>query len=84
VRHTQYAVKVLIKYHLMEEGRQRLEALLDWAAATPFLHALWQRQGRHGSPVQGPKDWVKTFVQDLARGGALSLDGPWAVDAPAG
>jgi glyoxylase-like metal-dependent hydrolase (beta-lactamase superfamily II) len=84
VRHTHYAVKVLIKYHLMEEGRQRLEALLDWAAATPFLHALWQRHGRHGSPVQGPKDWVETFVQDLARGGALRLDGPWAVDAPAG
>lgn len=83
-RHTQYAVKVLIKYHLMEEGRQRLEALLDWAAATPFLRALWQRHGRTASPDPGLKAWVEHFVQDLARGGALRLDGPWAVDAPAG
>ncbi|MEY3474017.1 MAG: hypothetical protein RL087_475, partial [Pseudomonadota bacterium] len=42
-RHAQYAVKVLIKYHLMEERRQALQALLDWAAHTPYLHALWER-----------------------------------------
>jgi glyoxylase-like metal-dependent hydrolase (beta-lactamase superfamily II) len=88
-RHAQYAMKVLIKYHLMEERRQPLEDLLDWAVATPYLHALWERHGRAAGSVAAlgpgcsPRLWAASFVQDLVRSGALALEGAWVVDAGA-
>jgi len=88
-RHAQYAMKVLIKYHLMEVRRQLLEELLDWAVATPYLHALWERHGRTAGletalgPGNSPRFWAASFVQDLARSGALRLEGEWALDAGA-
>ena len=36
-------MKVLLKYHLMEEGRQPLADLVQWAEGTSLLRALWLR-----------------------------------------
>ena len=70
-RHARHAAKVLIKYHLMEEQRQPLDALLRWAAATPMLVALWTRHGARHSDT--PDAWAEQFVQDLVGAGALGL-----------
>jgi glyoxylase-like metal-dependent hydrolase (beta-lactamase superfamily II) len=77
-RHAGHALKVLIKYHLMEERSQPLAELQAWAAATPLLHTLWQR-----FPPLGLADasaWVVQALEDLAASGALRRQGETVFD----
>jgi glyoxylase-like metal-dependent hydrolase (beta-lactamase superfamily II) len=78
-RHARHALKVLVKYHVMEEREQALDTLLDWAESTPLLRGLWLRHPPVG--VARARDWVLGAVQDLVNGGALALvDGTCVVD----
>jgi glyoxylase-like metal-dependent hydrolase (beta-lactamase superfamily II) len=70
-RHARHGLKVLIKYHLMEEHQQGLDTLLQWAVGTPLLLALWQRFGRAGGGTA--ESWVAKAVQELVASGALEL-----------
>jgi glyoxylase-like metal-dependent hydrolase (beta-lactamase superfamily II) len=70
-RHARHAAKVLIKYHLMEERQQPLDALLRWAGETPMLGALWARHGALES--DSPGAWGERFVRELVARGALAL-----------
>ena len=75
-RHARHAVKVMIKYHLMEERRIDHAALLQWAAQTPFLLAAWQRFGS-GVPTRA---WCAHFVDELIAQGVLAREGDAVVD----
>jgi glyoxylase-like metal-dependent hydrolase (beta-lactamase superfamily II) len=75
-RHARHAVKVMIKYHVMEERRLSLEALLQWAAATPFLQAAWRRFGA----AEPPAAWCAHFVDELVRHGALVHEQGFVLD----
>jgi glyoxylase-like metal-dependent hydrolase (beta-lactamase superfamily II) len=77
-RHARHAVKVLVKYHVMEEGSQPLAELVGWALATPLLAALWQRQPPAG--VATPQAWIEQIVGELVEGGALARHGERIVD----
>ena len=77
-RHAVYGLKVLLKYHLMEERRQSLQALLDWAEDTPLLQALWQRWPPRG--VDSLRAWAQAVVGDLVAQGALRREGEDVVD----
>ena len=70
-RHARHALRVLVKYHMMEEQQQPLEALRDWAAATPMLQALWERYGRAAGA--GVRDWAAGLIQEMVDGGVLNL-----------
>jgi glyoxylase-like metal-dependent hydrolase (beta-lactamase superfamily II) len=76
-RHARHAVKVLIKYHLMEVREQPLAELLDWCAGTPLLLGVHERQGTR----EAPRDWSRRFVDELVQGGALASDGRIVRDA---
>jgi len=77
-RHARHALRVLVKYHMMEEQSQPLDALCDWAAATPLLQALWDRYGRPtGTTV---RDWAAGLIQEMVAGGVLRLEGPLVVE----
>jgi glyoxylase-like metal-dependent hydrolase (beta-lactamase superfamily II) len=78
-RHARHAVKVLIKYHMMEERRATMPALLDWAAATPMLRQTWARFGARDS--ESPAAWCGRFVGELAASGALRIEGADVVDS---
>ncbi|HNT38860.1 MAG TPA: MBL fold metallo-hydrolase [Rubrivivax sp.] len=78
-RHAQHAVKVLVKYHLMEEGAQPLADLLAWGERTPLLHGLWLRHPPSG--VHSPRAWLERVVGELAQAGALRVDGDRVLDA---
>lgn len=78
-RHARHALKVLIKYHLMEERAQPHATLLAWAVATPLLAALWQRFAPRG--VATPQAWAETIVEELVSAGALTRDGAIVRDA---
>jgi glyoxylase-like metal-dependent hydrolase (beta-lactamase superfamily II) len=71
-RHARHAVKVMIKYHVMEERRIAHGALLRWATATPFLRSAWQRFGAAHS--DSPAAWCAAFVDELVRHGALASE----------
>jgi glyoxylase-like metal-dependent hydrolase (beta-lactamase superfamily II) len=70
-RHACHALKVLIKYHVMEEQRQPLDELLRWAAATPMLGELWTRYGARES--ESPAAWGERFVGEMVAGGVIAL-----------
>ena len=78
-RHARHAAKVLVKYHLMEERAQDETALLDWAAGTPYLRALWEQHGSGGGATA--RDWAAGIVGELIAGGALRREGALVSDA---
>ncbi len=78
-KHARHALKVLVKYHLMEEGQQPLTALLDWAENTPLV----QTSARlYPPPVAagGTRAWLSALVMELVNSGALAHDGDWVLD----
>ena len=77
-RHARHAVKVLLKYHVMEERRVPFDALCAWAADAPLVSAVWRRhaQAEAGSPT----DWARRMVNELVGGGALGLEEGVVVD----
>ena len=77
-RHARHAVKVLVKYHLMEHQRQSLADFQAWAAGTPFLARVWARYGR--PHAASPGQWGEAFLHDLARAGLARVQGEWVED----
>ena len=69
-RHQRHGVKVMLKYHLMEEGREPLHQLLDWAEAMPLLRRSWQRLGEPGEL----RAWARGLLDELLAGGALGME----------
>ena len=72
-RHARHGAKVLVKYHLMEEREQTLEALRQWAGATPLMQGVWERVGR--AQAGTPGEWGVLLVTELAASGALAIEG---------
>lgn len=79
-RHARHAIKVLVKYHLMEERAQPLAALLDWGESTPLLHRTWSLYPPRGTAR--PRDWLLQVLEELAAAGALARDGDQVRDLP--
>jgi len=76
--HARHALKVLIKYHLMEEGSQPAAALTAWAQGTPMLADVWARFAPPGMATAG--QWVDALVADLVASGALRRAGDTVCD----
>ena len=77
-KHAHHAVKALVKYHLMEERRQSLAALHDWAEATPLLGEVWRRHPPRGTAGAG--DWAHLVVAELLERGLLRREGEDILD----
>lgn len=69
-RHARHGAKVLVKYHLMEEQRQAMPDLLDWAANVPLLQSIRQRTGT-GVGSEAHRAWCEALVAELVQSGAL-------------
>jgi glyoxylase-like metal-dependent hydrolase (beta-lactamase superfamily II) len=69
-RHASHAIKVLLKYHLMEVQREPLAALLQWAAGAPLVQRMWQRFGAQAAA--SPAQWAEAALQELVGRGALA------------
>jgi glyoxylase-like metal-dependent hydrolase (beta-lactamase superfamily II) len=77
-RHACHAVKVLIKYHVMEVRRIAHPALLQWAATTPNLLSLWLRF--RPADRETLAQWCGRLIDELVARGALARDGDDVVD----
>jgi glyoxylase-like metal-dependent hydrolase (beta-lactamase superfamily II) len=78
-RHARHALKVLIKYHLMEVESEPAAELTAWALATPLLAGLWARFAPTG--VASAEHWVLAVVDELVASGALTRHNGQVCDA---
>ena len=77
-RHARHAVRVLVKYHLLEVQRQPWPDFQRWFAAAPLCAAVWQRLGRPDGTLAA---FAERSVQDLVGSGALALSAGWVLNA---
>ncbi len=77
-RHARHAVRVLVKYHLMEVQRQSAADLDTWFCTVPLVAAVWQRLGHPEGSLQA---FGQRTVADLLGSGALALQDGQIVDA---
>ena len=66
-RHARHAVKVLVKYHLMERRRETREEFDTWACGTPFLARVWEHHGRDFAASPGA--WAWAMLAELENAG---------------
>ncbi|MCF8168580.1 MAG: MBL fold metallo-hydrolase [Rhodoferax sp.] len=71
VRHVQYAIKVLLKFRLLQVQQIERQTLIDWALATPYFVSMFQRHFAERDFATG----VDHLVQDLVRSGSAALEG---------
>jgi glyoxylase-like metal-dependent hydrolase (beta-lactamase superfamily II) len=67
-RHARYAMKALVKFHLLEEQQQAWPALLQWFTGVSLYDALWQRMGRPDGTMAA---FAQSIVDELCTSGAL-------------
>jgi len=79
-RHARHAAKVLVKYHVMEEGRLPRSELVRWSAAAPLMRQVWSRFGEGRGVAATLEAWVEGFVNELAGSGAVAIEGADVVD----
>lgn len=70
-KHIQYAVKVLLKFKLLEVQRLEHDALLAWALATPYFGLIHTTH----FPQLDFAGWITQLVDDLVRAGAATRNG---------
>lgn len=94
-RHHRHAVKVLLKYKLLEWGRIPLSALHAWVQATPMFHQLYALLNpealpsatSHGQQPHAPvvpEEWINGFLADLCRSQAASMADAWVCNEGGG
>lgn len=73
MRHSRHAVKVMLKYHLMEEGSRPLPDLLAWATTSPMTRTVLNT----GAALLGlsARGWCELLLGELLNAGVLGLDG---------
>ena len=71
-RHLRHGVKVLLKYHLMEEGQQPLAELRAWMVDVPLLRSVWLALSR---PEDSLAAWTDGMLHELLGSGVLQLRG---------
>ena len=70
-KHIQYAVKVLLKFKLLEAQRLPHDALLAWAKSTSYFSLIHTTH----FPTLDFSEWLTQLTADLVRLGAASRDG---------
>jgi glyoxylase-like metal-dependent hydrolase (beta-lactamase superfamily II) len=68
-RHARHGIKVLIKYHLLEEQQQALPAFDAWLATMGLATSAWQTCGRPDGSFEA---WARGLVDELCASGALA------------
>lgn len=71
-KHHRHALKVLIKYKLLEWQNVEMDALLDWSFRSTYLSAAMPFKGQDR---QADSAWMQGLVDELAHSKALIQDG---------
>ena len=76
-KHIQYAVKVLLKFKLLEAQRLPHDALLAWAQSTSYFSLIHTTH----FPSRDFSEWLTQLIADLVRAGAATRDGAMICNA---
>lgn len=71
-KHRRHALKVLIKFKLLEWQTVSLEQLLDWYSSTPYIATIEQRS--HTNHSQSFQASLQTLLDELCRSCALRME----------
>lgn len=74
-KHRRHAVKVLIKYRVLDWQRIRYQDLIDWTKKTPYL-AQFLPQGSD----EGQRLWLDVVLEELIRSKAIEVENDWIVN----
>lgn len=77
-KHHRHALKVLIKYKLLEWQRIEQPELLRWARNTPYLTRSMPAQGKDEA---AGAEWMGLLLQELSQSKALTIEGNWITNA---
>ncbi len=75
-KHRRYALKVLVKFKLLEWQNTTKAALLAWALQTGYLTRFMPPERSD----EGDQAWFETLLNDLARSGSLRVEGDQVVN----
>lgn len=71
LKHTRYAIKVLLKYKLLELQSIEQTAFVDWAKATSYFEMV-RTKWFADKPME---IWVTDYIEELIAGGAARREG---------
>lgn len=77
-KHRRYALKVLIKFKLLEWQSVSFNDLFDWYVQTPYISSIEKRSVP--SDPQDLKLSLNSLIADLAKSNALRVDGGMILD----
>lgn len=69
MRHAWHGVRVMVKYHLLEQQRQSWPDFERWFESAPLCHAIWRRLDR---PTATLAELGRRTVRELVASGALA------------
>ena len=72
-KHLRHAIKVLIKFRLLEWQRIQRHALMEWARKTPYLQ-------RSMPPETDTLVWIEQLLHELERSKTLRLEQDWVIN----
>lgn len=72
-KHLRHAIKVLIKFRLLDWQRIRRNELTEWAEKTPYLQQAMP-------PSSEAAEWIEQLLQELERAKALRREQDWIVN----
>lgn len=71
VSHHRHALKVLLKFKLLEWQHIRLEALRQWCQETPYMR---REMTKVGMQDEGAEQWLLSLVSELCQSGAARME----------
>jgi glyoxylase-like metal-dependent hydrolase (beta-lactamase superfamily II) len=77
-KHLSYAIKVLLKFHLLEVQSESLQALAHWAERVAYFKQLQQKY----EPERSFRDWLNDGIVGLVHSGAARLENGQLKDVP--
>ncbi|MBT9476945.1 MBL fold metallo-hydrolase [Polaromonas sp.] len=76
-KHAHHAVKVLLKFKLLETQRQSMEDLIDWADATPYFLQI----RKIFFPELSIRSWIETLCAELVAAGVARTEASYILNA---
>ena len=73
-KHTRHAIKVLIKFKLLEWRRVSVDDLMRWCRSTPLVCTHMPNE------AEQHLEWLEKVLDELCSSAALRRDGPWVLD----
>jgi glyoxylase-like metal-dependent hydrolase (beta-lactamase superfamily II) len=78
-KHQRYALKVLLKFKLLEWQSVSFNDLISWYVNTPYISGI-ERRGTSTKPID-PHATLNSLIADLAKSNALRVEGDRIFDA---